>query len=88
MELDSGLGPGPVSGVTPQMYMSKMDGDLTPQQLSKFTEHSIRQLGIGVDDTDRVAFLDDRADDDLMHHIRALQTHRIWFTKYVESAEF
>ena len=44
MELDSGLGPGPVSGVTPQMYMSKMDGDLTPQQLSKYTEHSLRRL--------------------------------------------
>ena len=42
MELDSGLGP--VSGVTPQMYMSKMDGDLTPQQLSKYTEHSLRRL--------------------------------------------
>ena len=43
-----------------EMYaqMSNMDSDLTPQQLSKYTEHSLRQLGIG-GDADGISMMDD-----------------------------
>ena len=34
-----------------------MYSDLTPQQLSKYTEHSLRQLGIG-GDADGISMMD------------------------------
>ena len=42
-------------------------GDLTPQQLSKYTEHSLRQLGIG-GDADGISMMDDYSSDGFAHY--------------------
>ena len=52
-----------------EMYaqMSNMDSNLTPQQLSKYTEHSLRQLGIG-GDADGISMMDDYSSDGFAHY--------------------